>query len=53
MAGLVLLSGMALAGPLAAGPGAWLVAAVCLLIAWRAGPDLEATPGRDNSELAR
>ena len=50
LAGLLLLAGMALAGPLATGPGAWLVAAVCLLIAWRAGPDLEAAPARDESQ---
>lgn len=50
VASAALLAGMALAGPLAAGPGAWLIAVLCLVIAWRAGPDLEATPGRDLAE---
>ena len=47
---VALLAGMALAGPLAAGPGAWLVAVLCLLIAWRAGPGLEAAPDREAAD---
>lgn len=31
-----LLTGMVLAGPLARGPGAWVIAAGCLLVAWQA-----------------
>lgn len=50
IAGLALLIGMALAGPLAAGPGAWLIAALCFLIAWRAGPDWQARPEQPVSE---
>ena len=48
VAEFLLLAGMALAGPLAAGPGSWLIAAVCFVIAWRAGPDLEAAPGNED-----
>ncbi len=34
-AAFILLAGMALAGPLAAGPGTWLIAGCFLLLAWR------------------
>jgi hypothetical protein len=37
VAGAWLLLGLALAGPLALGPGAWLLAALYLLWAWQAG----------------
>lgn len=50
LAAAALLAGMALAGPLAAGPGAWLIAALCLLIAWRAGPSREVAPGLEMTE---
>ncbi|MEZ4769868.1 MAG: hypothetical protein R2844_15730 [Caldilineales bacterium] len=50
VAELALLAGMALAGPLAQGPGAWLIAALCLGIAWRVGPAREAAPGGEIAE---
>lgn len=33
-----LVAGLLAAAPLARGPGAWLIAAGCLLLAWQAGP---------------
>ncbi len=40
----VLLVAMASAGPLAAGPGTWLIAACFFLLAWRLGPKAAKAP---------
>jgi hypothetical protein len=43
-AAFVLLAGMTLAGPLAAGPGTWLIAGCFLLLAWRGNLAKTASP---------
>ena len=50
---LAVLTGMVVAGPLANGPGTWLIAGVCFLLARYAGSSQEKTPlGGPESSIA-
>ncbi len=49
----ILLTGMAVAGPLASGPGTWLIAGCFFFLAWRIGPTQAAsTPPEDEIPVA-